>query len=109
LDGIVRVGVNSGAKVLLNTVAVNLKDCPPFSSMHSSNLLEADHAQFDQLCTNAMQAMAQKDFSKTSDFFQQATRIDTNFAELQFHWGEMFVGANELGRRAGTIPTRMRQ
>ncbi len=32
LDDIVRVGNESGAKVVVSTVAVNLRDCPPFAS-----------------------------------------------------------------------------
>jgi tetratricopeptide (TPR) repeat protein len=91
LDGIVRAGVNSGAKVLLNTVAVNLKDCPPFASMPNPNLPEADRAQFGQFYTNAMQAIAQKEFSKAAEFFERAARLDAKVAELQFRWGECFL------------------
>jgi tetratricopeptide (TPR) repeat protein len=98
LDGIVRAGVNSGAKVLLNTVAVNLKDCPPFASATNPNLLEADRAQFDQLYTNAMQAMAQKEFSKAAEFFERAAKVDAKSAELQFHWGECLLAQTNWPR-----------
>ena len=91
LDGIVRAGVNSGAKVLLNTVAVNLKDCPPFASLPKRDLAPADRAQFDQLYTNAMQAMTQKEFSKAGEFFEQAAKLDAKFADLQFHWAECLL------------------
>src|SRR5204863_9000208 len=33
LADIVQVGLGSGATVVLSTVAVNLKDCPPFASV----------------------------------------------------------------------------
>jgi tetratricopeptide (TPR) repeat protein len=33
LHDIVRAGLDSGAHVVLNTVAVNMKDCPPFGSL----------------------------------------------------------------------------
>ena len=33
LQDILLAGTGSGAKILLNTVAVNLKDCPPFASL----------------------------------------------------------------------------
>jgi tetratricopeptide (TPR) repeat protein len=33
LRDILRAGLGSGAKVMLNTVAVNLRDCPPFASL----------------------------------------------------------------------------
>jgi tetratricopeptide (TPR) repeat protein len=100
LDGIVRAGVNSGAKVLLNTIAVNLKDCPPFASMTARNLTQTDRAQFDQLYTNAMQAMAQNEFSKAAEFFERTARLDATFAELQFRWGECLLAqTNQEGAR----------
>lgn len=37
LQDIVRAGAGSGAKVLLSTVAVNLKDCAPFASADATN------------------------------------------------------------------------
>src|SRR5258707_9997457 len=37
LNDIVKGGLDSGAKILLNTVAGNLKDCPPFLSMANGN------------------------------------------------------------------------
>ena len=43
LDDIVRTGVNSGAKVLVSTVAVNLKDCPPFGSLPGDHSAEAEY------------------------------------------------------------------
>ena len=56
LHDIVSVGLDSGAKILLNTVAVNLKDCAPFASMINSNLPPADRAQFDQFFKMGVQA-----------------------------------------------------
>jgi tetratricopeptide (TPR) repeat protein len=99
LDGIVRAGVNSGAKVLLNIVAVNLKDCPPFASITSPNLSAADRAQFDQLYTNSIQAMAQKEFSRATEFFERAARLDAKSAELQFRRGECLLAQNREGAR----------
>jgi Flp pilus assembly protein TadD len=51
LDDIIKAGLNSGAKILLNTVVVNLRDCPPFASLSDSNLPTAgapdsDSAEF---------------------------------------------------------------
>jgi tetratricopeptide (TPR) repeat protein len=51
LDDIIKAGLNSGAKILVNTVVVNLKDCPPFASLSDSNpptagALDSDNAEF---------------------------------------------------------------
>jgi tetratricopeptide (TPR) repeat protein len=91
LDDIVRAGLNSGAKILLNTVAVNLKDCPPFASMLDSRLKPSVRAQFDRAYTNGLQAVAAKECLKATDRFEQAGRIDAKSAELQFHWGEALL------------------
>ncbi len=56
LQDIVKTGLDSGAKILLNTVAVNLKDCAPFASLANRQLSPANRAQFHQLFTNAIQA-----------------------------------------------------
>ena len=41
LQDILRAGRKAGAAIILNTVAVNLKDCPPFASLPSSSLTPA--------------------------------------------------------------------
>src|SRR6185436_19557376 len=46
LESIVEAGRRSGAKILLSTVAVNLKDCPPLASIANSNLPAADRTKF---------------------------------------------------------------
>ena len=53
LRDIVMAGMNSGAKVILNTVAVNLKDSPPFASLSNSNLPAADRQRFGQIFADA--------------------------------------------------------
>ncbi|HWI58760.1 MAG TPA: hypothetical protein VNZ22_16160, partial [Bacillota bacterium] len=50
LEDILRAGQKAEAKILLNTVAVNLMDCPPFATLTSTNLAEADRAPFEQAC-----------------------------------------------------------
>jgi tetratricopeptide (TPR) repeat protein len=96
LDDIVRAGVNSGAKVLLNSVAVNLKDCPPFASMADSQLSSADRAQFDQLYTNAIQAQGRGEFLQAADLFGQAARLDPKSAALQYDWGGCLLAQTNL-------------
>ena len=88
LDDMIRAGVGSGAKVLLNIMAVNLNDCPPFASLNDSQLSPADRAQFDSLYTNGLQAAAQPDFAAAGAFFAQAAQLDERPADLQFHWAE---------------------
>jgi hypothetical protein len=101
LRDIVQTGLNSGAKILLSTVAVNLKDCPPFASLANSNLPPADRAQFNQFFGDGVQAQTQGDFARAAERFESAAKLDAKVAELQFRWGQSllsltnFAGARE--------------
>jgi tetratricopeptide (TPR) repeat protein len=91
LDDIVRAGLDSGAKVILNTVAVNLKDCPPFGSLSNSNLPAADRAHFEQFYTEGVAAAAGSNAAVAAQFFEQAARLDSQYAELQYRWGQSLL------------------
>lgn len=96
LHDIVKVGLDSGAKILLNTVAVNLKDCAPFASMVNSNLPPAERAQFDQSFADGVQAENQSNFVEAAQQFESAARIDPTVAELQFRWGQCLLALTNL-------------
>jgi tetratricopeptide (TPR) repeat protein len=91
LRDIVKTGLDSGAKILLNTVAVNLKDCPPFASLVNSNLPATDRAQFDQLYAAGVAAAAHNDFADAAEKFAAAAKVDPQFPELQFRWAESLL------------------
>lgn len=91
LDDIVSAGLDSGAKVLLNTVAVNLRDCPPFASLQNTNLSPADRLRFEQLYTNATQAVITGDLAGAEQFYAQAARLDGTVADLQYRWGQCLL------------------
>lgn len=84
LRDIVAAGLDSGAKVILNTMSVNLRDCPPFASLANSNLPAADRAQFQQLYADALNRVRQGDVTNAMQPFEQAAKLDPQFAELQF-------------------------
>ena len=96
LHAIVKAGLDSGASILLNTVAVNLKDCAPFASMINSNLPSAQRAQYDQFFTEGVQAEAQGDFLAAAQRFDSAAQLDPLVAELQFRWGESLLALTNL-------------
>jgi tetratricopeptide (TPR) repeat protein len=91
LDDIVHAGLGSGAKVLLNTVAVNLRDCPAFASLANTNLAPADLMRFGQYFTNALQADAARDAAGAEKYYAQAAQLDETFAELQYRWGQCLL------------------
>ena len=101
LDDILRSGLNSGAKILLNTVAVNLRDCPPFASLVNSNLPGATRAQFDQWYAGGSAAEAAGHFAAAAEEFARAAKLDPQYPELQYRWGKCLLAlTNAAAARA---------
>jgi tetratricopeptide (TPR) repeat protein len=96
LDDLVRAGINSGATVLLNTVGVNLRDCPPFASLPGRTLAPAGQAEFAALYTNGIQAAAQRQWATADSCFAQAARLDDQWAEFQYQWAECLLAQTNL-------------
>ncbi len=87
LQDILRVGLDSGAKIILNTVAVNLKDCPPFASWPDTNLPAADRAACDNFYAEGTAAEQQGHFDEAVQFLGQAAKLDSGSANLQYQLG----------------------
>ena len=88
LRDIIAAGMSSGAKVILNTVAVNLKDSPPFASLSNSNLPTADRQHFGQIFSEAKTLQSQSNYFAAEELFAQAVKLDPQFAEAHFRLAE---------------------
>ncbi len=97
LNDIVNAGVRSGAKVILNTVAVNLKDSPPFASMTNSNLPAADAQRFDGIFAEAKSLQSQSNFSAAADSFAQAAKLEPQFAEVHYRLAQCELALTNAG------------
>ncbi|HZM02068.1 MAG TPA: tetratricopeptide repeat protein [Candidatus Saccharimonadales bacterium] len=83
LHDILQAGLDSGAQVILNTVAVNLKDCSPFASIPLTNLPAAE-----RLAGEGQQAWQKGRFAEAAQDFGQATQLQPLSADLQYNWAE---------------------
>lgn len=91
LRDILRAGLDSGAHILLSTVAVNLKDCPPFGSLVSSNLSAGDHDRVGQLLVEGNSMSGQGNYAEAMQRYQQAALVDPQSAELEFRLGNCLL------------------
>lgn len=87
LQDILEAGLNSGAKVVLSSMAVNLRDCPPLASMSATNLATADQMKLEALNADADAAESRGDFSGATQALEQAAALDASRADLQYRWG----------------------
>jgi tetratricopeptide (TPR) repeat protein len=78
LDDILNAGHKSGARMILSTVAVNLKDCPPFGSETPPN------ADCVRLLQDAATAEARGQFTDALPMLQRAEATCPKSAEAQF-------------------------
>ena len=97
LEAVMELGKRSGAKVLASTVAVNLRDCPPFGSLHRSGLGAADLAAWEKRYAEGREAEAAGRYAEALAAYQEAARSDAEFAELAFRQARCELA---LGREA---------
>jgi tetratricopeptide (TPR) repeat protein len=88
LKDIVDTGLGGGAKVLVSTVARNLKDCGPFASDHRPGLSPDELARWDTFYQAGIQAQEAGRAADAIGSFQQASKLDDTFAEAHFRWGQ---------------------
>ena len=96
LADILETGRHAGVKMVVSTVAVNLKDCAPFASLHRPDLTEGQKVEWErvyQAGINAEQAGKSPDALAA---YRDATRIDDQWAELQFRQGRLLWLAGEF-------------
>jgi tetratricopeptide (TPR) repeat protein len=100
LRDILRAGLDSGARVVLSTVAVNLKDSPPFASFSSTNLPATDRSRYEALFADGLAGETRGAWAEAAQPFEEASRLSPLSAEVHFHW------ANCLLNMTNTIAAR---
>jgi tetratricopeptide (TPR) repeat protein len=96
LDDIIATATRAGVRVILTSVASNLKDCPPFGSYCPSNSASPHQIELQQLSNLAATNAAQRNFSQAIDACRKALELNPDSAELHFQLGECFLGATNF-------------
>ena len=95
LNDIIDLGLDSGTRVLVSTVASNLKDCGPFASEHRPGLSLEALTQWDQDYQTALQAQQAGRSAEAIAAWQQAFQIDDTFAEAHFRCGQCLLALGQ--------------
>jgi tetratricopeptide (TPR) repeat protein len=74
----------SGARVIVATVATNLKDCAPFASQHREGLGQDDLRAWSALVQQGSDLEEERSYEPALKAYLAASAIDDQYAELEF-------------------------
>lgn len=100
LDALVRCGIAAGARVLVSSVAVNLRECGPFASRHGSTLAAADRADWARLYQTAIALQEAGETTAALKVLQTAVRESPEHAEAQYRTAECELAVSNAATAA---------
>jgi tetratricopeptide (TPR) repeat protein len=92
----IAVARQSGAKVIVATVATNLRDCAPFASLHRASLRQDELRSWSALVENGITLESSGSYGEALKAYAAAVAIDDQYAELEFRIGRVL---EKLGNR----------
>ncbi|MCL5280110.1 MAG: tetratricopeptide repeat protein [Planctomycetes bacterium] len=95
LHDIRRIATDSGAGVLFCTLGCNLRDCPPFASLHRPSLGKEDLAKWTGLYDQGTRRESAGDYSLAIESYLAAAQLDDRYADLQFRLGRCYWEAGD--------------
>lgn len=101
LVNICKEAARRGAAVILCTVAANLRDNPPFASLHRPDLAAQDQAAWEALYRIGAELEESGDYALAVEKYLAAASIDDRYAELHFRLGRCYLAlgrAEQAGR-----------
>jgi len=98
LRRICQAGLDAGAAVIVSTVAVNLRDCPPLASLHRDGLTPPERGRWDSLYQQGIAAEKQGDNARAVGLYEEAAAIDEEYAELHFRLARCALRAEEADK-----------
>jgi tetratricopeptide (TPR) repeat protein len=103
LSEICELARGAGVKVVLATVAVNDRDCPPFISLHNPAVSAASLEQWEALYADGKKMEAAGRPSEALAAYSKAAGIDDSYAELPFRMGRCQLVIGETNKAADSL------
>ncbi len=95
LQDIRRIARKSSAKIIFCTVGGNLKDNPPFASLHRPDLTDTEKNKWDEIYRQGVEYELAGDYTEAIERYLAAAGIDENYADLHFRLGRCYWAATE--------------
>jgi tetratricopeptide (TPR) repeat protein len=94
LVDICAVAHRARARVVLCTVATNLKDCAPFASLRRMELPELDRRKWERLYEAGIAACLEGRYQEAAERFFESAQLDDDCADLHFRLGRCLLAIN---------------
>jgi len=95
LEDIVRLGRKAEAKVILCTVGSNLKDNPPFGSLHPADLSPTEMERWQAAYQEGINHETAGAYDNALESCMAAAEIDDGYADLQYRLGKYYWAVAE--------------
>ena len=101
LRGMVAAARGAGARVVLSTVAVNLRDSAPFGSLHRAGLAPAELAEWNGHWEKGKSLAAAARFAEALPELKRAEQLDDRYAALEYLLARSLLATDDApGARA---------
>jgi tetratricopeptide (TPR) repeat protein len=96
LRDIVGVAAHAGVKTVLATVVANLKDSPPFASLHRLGMTDTELKAWSKENAGGLNAWELDQADEAARNLTRALQIDPEYAETHFVMGRILAGKGEV-------------
>ena len=95
LEAILDAVTGRGAPAIVCTMAINLKDCPPFASLHKQGLTPEQLAEWERHYAAGAAADAKPNAKEALAHYRKAFEIDAEYAELRYRMGQCLFATGD--------------
>jgi tetratricopeptide (TPR) repeat protein len=101
LEDILEVAKHAGTKTIVSTVATNLKDSPPFASLHRREMTDSEAQAWRRVYQSGIAFESAGNYPQAIARYLEAARIDDRFAALHYRLGRCYwaLGNYDAARR----------
>lgn len=103
LEDILNVAESADVPVLLSTVASNLKDCAPFSSVRSEGLNADQIGRWKEHFSKGLSHEENGEYAEALKAYTDAAAIDPGYADLQFRMGRCLLQLGNIEQAKQTF------
>ncbi|MEJ2052592.1 MAG: tetratricopeptide repeat protein [Calditrichaceae bacterium] len=96
LENINQISCENNIKILYSTVASNLKDSPPFNSVHRKDIKISDLKEWNQLYTSGSVREIAGEYKTAIANYLKAVEIDSEYADLQYKLGRCYWNTSKF-------------